>query len=148
MSIDHPRGAQGSGILRGLLPRQPHGQWRLLDFGFLRLRQSHLRKILSLLLDSERAWPENESPAGHPAAKVRRRKSSRPTCARHHHAGAQALCSNIDQKYDGIGELSTAPRFLEVFREGLNELQGYLRRTRRYIARFEHDLDKPRVDVR
>ena len=108
--------------------------------GFFGCGKSHLLKMLSLLLDSERlVGPDNERPADILLPKVDdeiikanlRKAISTP---------ARSVLFNIDQKYDGIGGEHSAP-ILEVFMKVLNELQGYYG-NQGYIARFEHDLDK------
>lgn len=108
--------------------------------GFFGCGKSHLLKILSLLLDSDRrVGPASERPADILLPKVEdeiikanlRKAITTP---------ARSVLFNIDQKYDGIGGEHSAP-ILEVFMKVLNELQGYYG-NQGYIARFEHDLDK------
>ena len=108
--------------------------------GFFGCGKSHLLKILSLLLDSERrVGAACERPADILLPKVEdeiikanlRKAITTP---------ARSVLFNIDQKYDGIGGEHSAP-ILEVFMKVLNELQGYYG-NQGYVARFEHDLDK------
>jgi len=91
--------------------------------GFFGCGKSHLLKILSLLLDSERrVGPANERPADILLPKLDdeiilanlRKAITMP---------AGSVLFNIDQKYDGIGGEHSAP-ILEVFMKVLNELQG------------------------
>ena len=108
--------------------------------GFFGCGKSHLLKILSLLLDSDRrVGLENQRPADILLPKVEdeivRAQLKKATTT-----PARSVLFNIDQKYDGIGGDHNAA-ILEVFMKVLNELQGYYG-NQGYIARFEHDLDK------
>ena len=108
--------------------------------GFFGCGKSHLLKMLSLLLDSDRrVGSANERPADILLPKVEdeiikanlRKAITTP---------ARSVLFNIDQKYDGIGGEHSAP-ILDVFMKVLNELQGYYG-NQGYVGRFEHDLDK------
>jgi hypothetical protein len=108
-----------------------------LDSRLLRLRQSHLLKILSHIVDGQ-PLANGTKPADVILPKIEdeivkdnlRKATAIPSCS---------ILFNIDQKFDGIGDDHSAP-ILEVFVKVLNELQGYCGK-QGYIAKFEHDLD-------
>ena len=108
--------------------------------GFFGSGKSHLLKMLSLLLDSEKRVGEQGSrPVEILLPKVDD-EIIRADLKKATAIPARSLLFNIDQKFDGIGGTHEAP-VLEVFMKVLNELQGYYG-NQGYVAQFEHDLDK------
>jgi hypothetical protein len=108
--------------------------------GFFGSGKSHLLKMLSLMLDSEkRVGNQDSRPVEILLPKVDdeiiRADLKKATAIQ-----ARSLLFNIDQKFDGIGGTHEAP-ILEVFMKVLNELQGYYG-NQGYVAQFEHDLNK------
>lgn len=108
--------------------------------GFFGSGKSHLLKMLSLMLDSEKRVGEHESrPVEILLPKVED-EIIRADLKKAAAIPARSLLFNIDQKFDGIGGTHEAP-ILEVFMKVLNELQGYYG-NQGYVAQFEHDLNK------
>jgi len=108
--------------------------------GFFGSGKSHLLKMLSLMLDSEKRVGEQDSrPVEILLPKVED-EIIRADLKKATAIPARSLLFNIDQKFDGIGGTHEAP-ILEVFMKVLNELQGYYG-NQGYVAQFEHDLDK------
>ena len=108
--------------------------------GFFGSGKSHLLKMLSLMLDSEKRVGEHESrPVEILLPKVED-EIIRADLKKATAIPARSLLFNIDQKFDGIGGTHEAP-ILEVFMKVLNELQGYYG-NQGYVAQFEHDLNK------
>jgi hypothetical protein len=108
--------------------------------GFFGSGKSHLLKMLSLLLDSEKRVGEQCSrPVEILLPKVED-EIIRADLKKATAIPARSLLFNIDQKFDGIGGTHEAP-ILEVFMKVLNELQGYYG-NQGYVAQFEHDLNK------
>jgi hypothetical protein len=113
--------------------------------GFFGSGKSHLLKMLSLLLDSEkRLPPEQTGEQGSRPVEILLPKVEdeiiRADLKKATAIPARSLLFNIDQKFDGIGGTHEAP-VLEVFMKVLNELQGYYG-NQGYVAQFEHDLNK------
>lgn len=108
--------------------------------GFFGSGKSHLLKMLSLMLDSEkRVGDEGSRPVELLLPKVED-EIIRADLKKATAIPARSLLFNIDQKFDGIGGTHEAP-ILEVFMKVLNELQGYYG-NQGYVAQFEHDLNK------
>jgi len=108
--------------------------------GFFGSGKSHLLKMLSLMLDSEKRVGDQASrPVEILLPKVED-EILRADLKKATAIPARSLLFNIDQKFDGIGGTHEAP-ILEVFMKVLNELQGYYG-NQGYVAQFEHDLDK------
>jgi hypothetical protein len=108
--------------------------------GFFGSGKSHLLKMLSLMLDSEkRVGDEDSRPVEILLPKVED-EIIRADLKKATAIPARSLLFNIDQKFDGIGGTHEAP-ILEVFMKVLNELQGYYG-NQGYVAQFEHDLNK------
>jgi hypothetical protein len=108
--------------------------------GFFGSGKSHLLKMLSLMLDSEKRVGEQDSrPVEILLPKVED-EIIRADLKKATAIPARSLLFNIDQKFDGIGGTHEAP-ILEVFMKVLNELQGYYG-NQGYVAQFEHDLNK------
>jgi hypothetical protein len=108
--------------------------------GFFGSGKSHLLKMLSLMLDSEKRVGEQGSrPVEILLPKVDD-EIIRADLKKATAIPARSLLFNIDQKFDGIGGTHEAP-VLEVFMKVLNELQGYYG-NQGYVAQYEHDLDK------
>jgi len=108
--------------------------------GFFGSGKSHLLKMLSLMLDSEKRVGELDSrPVEILLPKVED-EIIRADLRKATGIPARSLLFNIDQKFDGIGGTHEAP-ILEVFMKVLNELQGYYG-NQGYVAQFEHDLNK------
>jgi hypothetical protein len=108
--------------------------------GFFGSGKSHLLKMLSLMLDSEkRVGDEGSRPVEILLPKVED-EIIRADLKKATGIPARSLLFNIDQKFDGIGGTHEAP-ILEVFMKVLNELQGYYG-NQGYVAQFEHDLNK------
>jgi hypothetical protein len=108
--------------------------------GFFGSGKSHLLKMLSLMLDSEkRVGDEDSRPVEILLPKVDD-EIIRADLKKATAIPARSLLFNIDQKFDGIGGTHEAP-ILEVFMKVLNELQGYYG-NQGYVAQFEHDLNK------
>ncbi|MBD2550293.1 BREX system P-loop protein BrxC [Microcystis elabens FACHB-917] len=108
--------------------------------GFFGSGKSHLLKMLSLMLDSEkRVGDEGSRPVEILLPKVED-EIIRADLKKATAIPARSLLFNIDQKFDGIGGTHEAP-ILEVFMKVLNELQGYYG-NQGYVAQFEHDLNK------
>ncbi|MGB5134301.1 MAG: BREX system P-loop protein BrxC [Prochlorococcaceae cyanobacterium] len=108
--------------------------------GFFGSGKSHLLKMLSLMLDSEKRVGDKDS---RPVEILLPKVEDEIICADLKKATAipaRSLLFNIDQKFDGIGGTHEAP-ILEVFMKVLNELQGYYG-NQGYVAQFEHDLNK------
>jgi hypothetical protein len=108
--------------------------------GFFGSGKSHLLKMLSLMLDSEKRVGEQDSrPVEILLPKVED-EIIRADLKKATAIPARSLLFNIDQKFDGIGGTHEAP-ILEVFMKVLNELQGYYG-NQGYVSQFEHDLNK------
>lgn len=108
--------------------------------GFFGSGKSHLLKMLSLMLDSEkRVGAQDNRPVEILLPKVED-EIIRADLKKATAIPARSLLFNIDQKFDGIGGTHEAP-ILEVFMKVLNELQGYYG-NQGYVAQFEHDLNK------
>ena len=108
--------------------------------GFFGSGKSHLLKMLSLMLDSEkRVGEESSRPVEILLPKVDD-EIIRADLKKATAIPARSLLFNIDQKFDGIGGTHEAP-VLEVFMKVLNELQGYYG-NQGYVAQFEHDLNR------
>jgi hypothetical protein len=108
--------------------------------GFFGSGKSHLLKMLSLMLDSDKRVGEHSSrPVEILLPKVED-EIIRADLKKAAGIPARSLLFNIDQKFDGIGGTHEAP-ILEVFMKVLNELQGYYG-NQGYVAQFEHDLNK------
>ena len=104
--------------------------------GFFGSGKSHLLKMLSLMLDSEKQV-EDQRPAEILLPKVDD-EILRADLKKATAIPSRSLLFNIDQKYDGIGGTHEAP-VLEVFMKVLNELQGYYG-NQGYVAKLEHDM--------
>lgn len=104
--------------------------------GFFGSGKSHLLKMLSLMLDSEKQV-EDQRPADILLPKVDD-EILRADLKKATAIPSRSLLFNIDQKYDGIGGTHEAP-VLEVFMKVLNELQGYYG-NQGYVAKLEHDM--------
>jgi len=108
--------------------------------GFFGSGKSHLLKMLSLMLDSEKRVGEQANrPVEILLPKVED-EFLRADLKKATAIPARSLLFNIAEKFDGIGGTHEAP-ILEVFMKVLNELQGYYG-NQGYVAQFEHDLDK------
>jgi hypothetical protein len=108
--------------------------------GFFGSGKSHLLKMLSLMLDSEkRVGDQARRPVEILLPKVDD-EIIRADLKKATAIPARSLLFNIDQKFDGIGGTHEAP-VLEVLMKVLNELQGYYG-NQGYVAQFEHDLNK------
>jgi len=113
--------------------------------GFFGSGKSHLLKMLSLMLDSEKRVPSDQPgqqdtrPVEILLPKVED-EIIRADLKKAAAIPSRSLLFNIDQKFDGIGGTHEAP-ILEVFMKVLNELQGYYG-NQGYVAQFEHDLNK------
>ena len=108
--------------------------------GFFGSGKSHLLKMLSLMLDTEKRVGDQDSrPVEILLPKVED-EIIRADLKKATAIPARSLLFNIDQKFDGIGGTHEAP-ILEVFMKVLNELQGYYG-NQGYVAQFEHDLNK------
>ncbi len=105
--------------------------------GFFGSGKSHLLKMLSLILDSDKKV-DGKRPAEFFLPKVQD-EILRADLKKATSIPSQSLLFNIDQKYDGIGGAEEAA-VLEVFMKVLNELQGYYG-NQGYVAQFEYDLD-------
>ena len=113
--------------------------------GFFGSGKSHLLKMLSLMLDSEKRLPSEQGgePGNRPVEILLPKVEDeiiRADLRKATGIPARSLLFNIDQKFDGIGGTHEAP-ILEVFMKVLNELQGYYG-NQGYVAQFEHDLNK------
>ncbi len=104
--------------------------------GFFGSGKSHLLKMLSLMLDSEKQV-DAKRPAEILLPKVDD-EILRADLKKATAIPSRSLLFNIDQKYDGIGGTHEAP-VLEVFMKVLNELQGYYG-NQGYVAKLEHDM--------
>jgi hypothetical protein len=108
--------------------------------GFFGSGKSHLLKMLSLMLDSEkRVGEEGNRPAEILLPKVGD-EILRADLKKATAIPARSILFNIDQKFDTKGGDKESP-ILDVFFKVLNELQGYYGK-QGYIAQFEYDLDK------
>jgi hypothetical protein len=108
--------------------------------GFFGSGKSHLLKMLSLMLDSEkRVGDEGSRPVEILLPKVED-EIIRADLKKATAIPARSLLFNIAEKFDGVGGTHEAP-ILEVFMKVLNELQGYYG-NQGYVAQFEHDLNK------
>ena len=105
--------------------------------GFFGSGKSHLLKMLSLILDSDKRV-DGKRPAEFFLSKVQD-EILRADLKKATSIPSRSLLFNIDQKYDGIGGAEEAA-VLEVFMKVLNELQGYYG-NQGYVAKFEYDLD-------
>ncbi len=98
--------------------------------------KSHLLKMLSLLLDSDKKV-EEQQPAEILLPKVED-EILRADLKKATAIASRSVLFNILQKYDGIGGTHEAP-VLEVFMKVLNELQGYYG-NQGYVAQLEHQM--------
>ena len=105
--------------------------------GFFGSGKSHLLKMLSLILDSDKRV-DGKRPAEFFLPKVKD-EILRADLKKATSIPSRSLLFNIAQKYDVRGGAEEAA-VLEVFMKVLNELQGYYG-NQGYVAKFEYDLD-------
>jgi len=108
--------------------------------GFFGSGKSHLLKMLSLMLDSEKRVGEQRIRPGEILLPKVSDEILRADLKKATAIPARSILFNVDQKFDHKGGDKEAP-ILDIFFKVLNEMQGYYGK-QGYIAQLEYDLDR------